>query len=149
MKISLAGLVIALLSMSNTAECGITPQLVPTTHCSEDDLSPPFEQHLSELKQKLNLTQSQIPLWNEWSSQFTLAHALKMQAQKDEETWRHEAAPTRQVKWMAFVEKYLHAMQESLPSLKSLYDSFSNEQKKQFDKEVPFKPRHRGTKDTS
>ena len=111
----------------------------------EDKTSDRFDESLNELEQSLKLSPQQMSLWKDWSTRLRAAHAIKLEGKKNEHGWRHLAAPVRQEKWMESAQNHLKAMQDSLPSLKLLYESLSDEQRKLFDREVPFKHRDKAT----
>jgi len=121
----------------------------PSSQCIDEEKTiKSLDESLSELEARLKLTAAQIPLWQDWSQRLKSAHQIKAQNKKKQHEWRNLAAPLRQEKWMASVQEHLNAMQASLPSLKSLYSSFNEEQKLLFDREVPFKHNACGTRES-
>jgi LTXXQ motif family protein len=120
----------------------------PSNPCIEKEQNAKsLDQSLSELETRLKLTAAQTPLWQDWSLRLKTAHQIKEQNKKKQHEWRNLAAPLRQEKWMASVQDQLNSMQASLPSLKSLYSSFNEEQKLLFDREIPFKHNACGTRE--
>lgn len=109
---------------------------------SEDVM--PMEQSLKNLEIKLKLTDLQKPLWLAWSTQLLVAHHTKDEFNRTATERRKLPAPERQELWMTSVETHLKAMRDSLPALKAFYGSLNDQQKIDFDSEVPFK--HHGDK---
>lgn len=126
-------------SMAHADEAAKSPKCSESECGSEAESSASLEQSLKGLSDKLKLTEQQKPLWDTWSQQLLRAHHTKDEFHRTASESRKLPAPERQEKWMASVEAHIHAMRESLPALRALYSSFTENQRVTFDAEVPFK----------